>query len=117
MALNTHEELLGIIVDDLNHDIAILSDRQNQLLIEGPFLSSTPLMKSPEKAVKWMEDRRRLLTAESSVLALAEATQSAAGSLGKLLTELVKNEKSLLKRIELFKAELDAIQAVIKAFE
>ncbi|NKB60752.1 MAG: hypothetical protein GKR95_00955 [Gammaproteobacteria bacterium] len=117
MALNTHEELLGVIADDLNYDIEVLSDRQNQLLIEGPFLASTPLMKSPEKAVKWMEDRRRLLTAESSVLALAEASKAAAGSLGELLKEVVKNERNLLKQIELFKAELDAIQAVIKAFE
>ncbi len=117
MALNTHEELLGVIADDLTHDINILSDRQNQLLIEGPFLASTPLMKSPEKAVQWMEDRRRLLTAESSVLELAHASRAAAGSLGGLLKDMVKNEKNLLKQIELFKAELDAIQAVIKAFK
>ena len=111
-ALNTHETLLGIIADDLAHDIAVLTEQQNEWLVNKPFINAQPLRSDPVQMTHWIENRRRLLINESNALTMIEASRKSAQTLNNLLREMVSNERNIAKNIELFRAELDSLTAI-----
>ena len=110
-ALAAHESILGIIADDLAHDIAMLSDRKQAWLVKQPFIGAQPLSQNPVQLSHWLEHRRKLLLRESKALELIRSSREATGKLSSLLREMVKNEKNIARHIELFRAELDSITA------
>lgn len=114
-ALNTHEVLLEAIGDDLEHEQSILNERLYQWYIEEPFVAKTPLLNDPDKALNWMDERRRLMNSATALAELKSASRASA-SLRNALAKLVADDDDFFTQLNQFKAELEAIKDVIEAF-
>lgn len=114
-ALNTHEVLLEAIGSYMEFDLEVINERLFQWHIEGPFTAKTSLIKSPAKALQWMEERRRILNSASTLSELKSASRASA-SLKKSLEKLVNDEADFITQLDQLKAEIDAINTVVDSF-
>lgn len=113
-ALNTQSELLQIIGDDLGKSMAMLNQRQSQMLLEAPLTARNPLGQSPSAVKKWMDNRRNILTANTGVGEL-ETAGKAARSLQESLRKLLDEDEAFDVELAQLRTELESMHRVVQA--
>ncbi len=108
-ALKTHEELLSVIGDDLEHNTQLLNLRRTQMLLETPLTAKQPLADTPEKAQKWLEQRRRILMTNTAIGELKTASR-AAKTLQNTLEKLLGEDPDFATQLLRLMAELQSIR-------